>query len=472
MQRKLQGTDLLTPAHALFIVGIFLLCVIIAFFLTTQNVVLVIGGSIALGLFAFGFLSPRIALYLLIFSMLLSPEIGTRDVSGKGFTLRFEDILLFIMGFVWLAKSAVFKNIGFVTRSPLNIPILLYMLVCILSTAMGIMQGTVNSPKTGFLFVLKYFEYFIIFFLTVNNIHSKEQVRRLLWAIFITYVIVLAVGFSQLPMGERITAPFEGSSSEPNTLGGYLLIMFSLTIMLFFSVHSKIQKAVIGALGTLCVIAILFTLSRATWVGFIPMYLMMILISQRRNVLILILLISVAIFPFILPKVVIDRFTYTLRGENPHTMGQTFPGGRKATINFDPSTEARLASMRRVLKDFQKKPLFGFGVTGYFFIDAQYHRVLIESGLIGLTAFGFLLWKIGNTLLFLWKRYRADPLYNTLISGTFCAFIGLLFHSIGTNTFIIVRIMEPFWCLVGLCVVIPFIEGDDWEKRGSKPEAT
>lgn len=453
-----------------FVVGLLLICILISFLLTTQNTVIVAGAIVALGLFGFSFLSPRIALYLLILSMLLSPEIGSRDLSGKGFTIRFEDILLLIMGFAWLAKSAVFKNIGFVTRSPLNFPILLYMLVSTVATAAGIMQGTVDSPVTGLLFVLKYFEYFVIFFITVNNIHSKDHIRKLLWAIFLTYIIVLVMGLLQIPRGQRITAPFEGTSSEPNTLGGYLLIMLSLTIVMFFAVTGKIQKALVGMLGILCLIAIMFTLSRATWLGLILTYLMLIVMSHRRNILIFILLVAVAAVPYFLPGVVMERLTYTIKGESSYTVKHKVQG-RKATINLDPSTQARLASMRLVLKDFQKKPLLGYGVTGYYFIDAQYHRVLIECGIIGLMAFLYLLWKIGHTLLSLWKRYRTDPLYLILTSGTFCAFIGLLFHAIGTNTFIIVRIMEPFWCLVGLCVAIPVIEGEGWEKSGHKPEA-
>jgi hypothetical protein len=36
-------------------------------------------------------------------------------------------------------------------------------------------------------------------------------------------------------------------------------------------------------------------------------------------------------------------------------------------------------------------------------------------------------------------------------------FIALIVHSIGTNTFIIVRIMGPFWVLAGLVMMIPVL---------------
>jgi len=194
-----------------------------------------------------------------------------------------------------------------------------------------------------------------------------------------------------------------------------------------------------------------------------------VLISKKRNILIFAAFVALISVPFTFPKIVMDRLTYTFRGEGPAKTIPTIDGKMMRTlIQLDPSTNERIISMRRVVEGFQQNPLFGFGVTGFSFIDAQYHRILIETGLFGLSAFIFLLWKTGSHVFRLWKRYRGDPLYNILTSGTFCAFIGLLFHAIGTNTFIIVRIMEPFWCLVALCTAIPLIESNEEKEPGAE----
>jgi hypothetical protein len=37
-------------------------------------------------------------------------------------------------------------------------------------------------------------------------------------------------------------------------------------------------------------------------------------------------------------------------------------------------------------------------------------------------------------------------------------FIGLLFHATAANTFIIVRIMEPFWFTAGMVMMLPEME--------------
>ena len=101
--------------------------------------------------------------------------------------------------------------------------------------------------------------------------------------------------------------------------------------------------------------------------------------------------------------------------------------------------------------------MLGYGVTGYKFVDAQFPRVLTETGIIGLFAFLYLLFCTGKAAV---ENLRVlnDPLFRGTTIGFLAGFTGLLFHSIGANTFIIVRIMEPFWFLAGLVVVLPVIE--------------
>ncbi|MGD9054449.1 MAG: hypothetical protein PVG17_21500, partial [Desulfobacterales bacterium] len=50
------------------------------------------------------------------------------------------------------------------------------------------------------------------------------------------------------------------------------------------------------------------------------------------------------------------------------------------------------------------------------------------------------------------------PLFKGLTIGFLAGYIGLLFHAIGANTFIIVRIMEPFWFFTGIIAVLPALE--------------
>ena len=160
------------------------------------------------------FIWPVAGLYLVIFSMLLSPEIITGDIGGKatlgrGITLRLEDFLLVLIALSWLARGAVDKSMGLFRKTPLNQPIAAYILVCFLATLWGKTTGNVQG-KAGFFFVLKYFEYMIVFFMVVNYVNSADQAKRLLFCLFLTCFIVSVYGLIQIPGGGRVSAPFEG----------------------------------------------------------------------------------------------------------------------------------------------------------------------------------------------------------------------------------------------------------------------
>jgi hypothetical protein len=56
------------------------------------------------------------------------------------------------------------------------------------------------------------------------------------------------------------------------------------------------------------------------------------------------------------------------------------------------------------------------------------------------------------------------PYFKGLAIGFFAGYIGLLFHALGANTFIIVRIMEPFWFFTGIIAVLPALEPKQQEQ--------
>ena len=122
---------------------------------------LAVGVVLGVIVFILTFVSVQFAIYVLIFATLLSPEFGSRTTGGGGVTIRLDDFLLLIIGFSQLTRSAVYRDVGIFAWSPLNRYITYYMLACVFSTGVGIIFGRVN-PLTGFFFVLKYFEYFIV----------------------------------------------------------------------------------------------------------------------------------------------------------------------------------------------------------------------------------------------------------------------------------------------------------------------
>lgn len=413
-------------------------------------------GLIALIIFAIAFVNIELGLYILIFSMLLSPEILVSQTEGaalgRGVTLRLEDFLLVVIGFGWFAKNAVYKELGLFLKTPLNKPILFYLLACIISTGFGIMAGR-TTPKTGFFFVLKYFEYVIVFFMMINHVENLEQVNRFLLCLFITCFVVSIICMLQIPAGGRVTAPFEGETGEPNTLGGYLVFMGAIAAGFLAKTENLRTKHLLIVVLVAVIPPFIFTQSRSSYLAFIPAFLVLGLMAEKRLIFVGLILISLALSPFFLPAEVKNRisFTFTQR-EHP---GQHVTVGN---VRLDTSTSARLRGWKHALNAWTKQPVLGYGVTGWRFIDAQFPRVLVETGVIGLAAFIFLLYSIFKLTLTNLKELKT-PYLQGLTIGFLAGYTGLLFHAIGANTFIIVRIMEPFWFFAGIIAVLPQLEG-------------
>ena len=445
---------------SLFIIISFLVALLAGYFITQYKPTIMLLVLLALVVFTISFINIEWGLYILIFSMLLSPEIMTGETTGsslgRGVTLRLEDFLLAVIGLSWFARNAVKKELGLFLKTPLNKAILFYALACILSTGFGIMAGRVEM-KTGFLFVLKYIEYFIVFFMMVNHVRNADQIKRFLICLFLTCFIVSIIGMLQIPGGGRVSAPFEGEIGEPNTFGGYLLFIGMVAAGLLAKADNLKAKQILAVL-ILCIIPpFLFTQSRTSYLALIPALMVLGFMTDRRLIILGVLIIGLMVSPLFLPSAVKNRILYTFN--QPEEQGQIQIGD----IRLDTSTSARLVSWKEAFQGWTQHPLLGHGVTGYGFVDAQFPRVLVETGILGFAAFCYLLFSIFKVTLNNLKRLKT-PYFQGLGIGFFAASVGLVVHALGANTFIIVRIMEPFWFFAGIIVVMPAMERQQAEQ--------
>ena len=405
------------------------------------------------------FVSTEIALYVLILSMLLTPDIGLGgggastggQEARREVAIRIDDLLLVVIGCGWLAKNAIFKELGLVRKTALNRPILLYMVACAVSTGFGMMGEDGLRPLAGFFFVLKFFEYYVVYFMVVNHVQERKQVKAFLIAMLVVCAVAGLIGLAQIPGGGRVVAPFEGDKSEPNTFGGYLVLMLSIVLGLLLTVPSWRQKGYLFVLIPLILLPLLATLSRSSWSALIPMYFTLMILHKRRAALVIVLILAVLVGPLLLPANVKKRFMYTFTEEKGWSKKVA------GSVALDASSSARLDSWKQALEGWTRRPLLGFGVTGFYFLDAQYFRVLVETGVVGLAAF---LWLITTLFREALRAYRQaqDPLFKGLSMGFIAGFVAMLTHAISSNTFIIVRIMEPFWFLAGLVILLPTLE--------------
>lgn len=434
--------------------AIAVLCMALSSLLALAPYLVGLGAVVAIAVFIVCFVSTEASLYLLVLSMLLSPEIGMGGLSGgasttasRGVTIRTEDLLLVVMCFAWLVRAAVHKDLGVVRETPLNRPIAAYIVACVLATGMGLILGYV-SGITGAFYVLKYIEYFVVYFIVANNLQSRAQIRRLTIVMLATAFIVSIVALAQIPSGvTRVSAPFEGEAGEPNTLGGYLLLVGSVAAGLLMTVQRRRPRMLLVGLLMILIVPFLLTLSRGSYLALPFCYITLIVLKRSNRFLMIGTFIAlIAVGALAAPQVVKDRIMYTVnQGATGHHRVQV------GNVQLDSSTSARLQSWEEALTDWAASPIWGYGITGYRFLDAQYPRVLVETGILGGASFAILIFAVYRQGYGLYNS-TSDPLYAGLAIGLLSGLTGLLIHAVGANTFTIVRIMEPFWLLTGLVV--------------------
>jgi O-antigen ligase len=223
--------------------------------------------------------------------------------------------------------------------------------------------------------------------------------------------------------------------------------MGAVTVALMDHLKDLRLRLGLAVLLVVILICLLYTQSRASYLSVIPAFLALSLFSRRRFYLFAGLIVALALSPLIIPRVAKERIAFTFT--QPTTKGQVQFG----RLRLDTSASSRIIGFKEGLSAWRKSPFLGYGVTGFRFMDAQYPRILVETGTIGMLAFAWLMYAIFRVGLNALSEQQ-DDLLRGLSVGLIAGLVGLLVHAIGANTFIIVRIMEPFWFLTGIVIAL------------------
>jgi O-antigen ligase len=303
-------------------------------------------------------------------------------------------------------------------------------------------------------------EYFLLYFMTVNIVESAEEMKK-----YLKYGALIAVGvtiyayyyYFNSGAGARTTAPFEAAigkvgDSEPASLGGYYLIILGILIAMLTEYGGRALLLALSLIAFM-IPAFLLTFSRSSYIGFSFMVLFMTIFSRRRKFFLIFILLGGVLAAFFAPGMmdkVRERVTMTYQGVYATN---TINLGAAGSLKLEESAAQRVNSLRRVIFErLPKHPLLGWGVTGIGIGDTQYSLVLGELGLIGFFAFVWMLVRLFSTAAVVYKR-SAEPWIRAVAFGFISSLVGLLFQSVGVNSFIITRIMEPFWFLAALIMV-------------------
>ncbi|MBI1318879.1 MAG: hypothetical protein GC168_08005 [Candidatus Hydrogenedens sp.] len=412
--------------------------------------------ALAVSLMVFGTTVVRVevGLYILVIAMLLSPEIDAGDAltGERRLNLRYDDLLIIVIFMGVMVKLAFEGKLTLWQPSPINWGIVVFYSVCIISTLLAWERALgAWDPRTALFTMLKMLQYYLLFWLVGQTVHTYKDLRTLLTLFFATAMIVSCYAIYTIGTLPRVSAPFEQGGTEPNTLGGYLVICMSVALGLLSQAPKWRHRLVFLTIIFLCALPMLYTLSRASYIATVVSATIVAIVSRRFGLLALLALVLLA-SPLFMPDVVKERVLYTfdVGGE------KVVINGQETSLVVDKSTNERILVWRKVRYLLGVAPifaLFGGGVSWESVLDSQYARVILETGLVGLAAFLFLQAMLLRSTREAY-RWTENWVGRGLAMGMFAATLGLVAHSTGTISFLIVRIMQPYWLLIALTVFV------------------
>ncbi|MCA9438178.1 MAG: hypothetical protein KC978_20500, partial [Candidatus Omnitrophica bacterium] len=236
--------------------------------------------SFAVLVFLVSLVRIDLGLAILIIGMLFSPEAIVGQAHRRIVTIRAEDLLIVALMAAWVVRSVL---LGMAVRStPLNVPILLFVIAAGISTLGGIALPYFVDPVEAAFYVGKLIEFFAVYFFAVHFIEDEKRLHLFLGLFLLVGAAVSLYGLSQVGEVRRITAPFEGSVPEPNTFGGYLMTVIGLCIpFAVFTPYASLRFLLLAIAG-IAFTALLYTLSRASFIALVGMFIVLGMLTKSR----------------------------------------------------------------------------------------------------------------------------------------------------------------------------------------------
>lgn len=397
----------------------------------------------------------NIGLVLLIFSIPLSPEIT--GIFGSEIPIRIDDILIIMLFFVWMMK--VGRGETSLYRTPFTVPIVAFFVIMITSTIIGYAyKGILSAPFYSLLVILKNLEYYAIFFLAANNIHSEQEIRRSLklWMAAFFLVIIYGIAEHILFSPSRLYEKWFLYSSQSNHMGGYLMISTTISIALFLTERRVRLKMVYLFLIILSLYPFFYNQSKESYLSTSAAIFVLFLFLRRR--LLFVPIAAVLIFFFVIPYL----FPHSPVTESIEiTKRDTFKVGVSGREDFS-SADIRRAGIALALQKLPEYPVIGrgSGYRGLAWYDSQIPLLLYEYGMVGTGVFIWLLLRLftNGGRIFLESK---NPFFKAVTSAFMASFFGILIQSIPSPAWMITLIIEPFWFFAGIITAIDRINNEE-----------
>lgn len=381
--------------------------------------------------------AARVIFASILFGSIFMPRLSVW-LPGSVFSvdIRIEDVLLpvFIL-LVFLQGSENPRRLSF---SGIENRFLVFFIVCGLSVLNGFVLGTIDKPFASFFCLLKWFEYFLFFAVSIR-FFSRTPPGFYLKLFFCLGMTLTLYGYIEhfFPTAKAVypnyyrifeRAPFYG---DANHMGGLLAFWIAFFTGYLIETRDSVKKVFLGAGVLTAFFPLIWTYSRKSYLALAGCYFLALLWGGKRKQLLFVssvLIIAAVLLP--------TRFS-----ERMLDIGESF----SSADPFHTSWAGDVTVWKRSFVNFKKMFLLGsgWGSRHRRFYESQYVQILTESGVIGFALFLSLLWALGCRIGLARSQLSADQ--QELRAGWLMAFIAFIIHSLTCVSFTVVKLALPFW---------------------------
>ena len=375
------------------------------------------------------------------------------------------DMLILLFMFFLLVVFAYkqkFREYSPLTKSPIDMPIVLFVIIIVISTITSInFIGSFRDLALhigGLCFVI----------VMMNSVKTKEDFNMIVTMLVFSATLVALYGLYQYVVGVAIepawidaenspdiTTRVYSVFNNPNILAEYLVLIIPLSVSLLW--HSKKLHKKLIFLGSTAImtLALVLTYTRGGWVGFaFSAFIFVILVERRLLLSIVPIIVGGVLF---LPQSILNRIL--------------------SIANLRDSSNAYRITMWNITMQIIRDNWIagvGFGHQPFkqtfetyirthptFHAHNTYLQTAAELGIPGLIAFLlflFVLFKYGIIKLI----KNEDKYIRIMSAGVISALGGVLLHGLVENVLYLPKIILTFWILVAF--ILTLIRINDLEK--------
>ncbi len=378
--------------------------------------------------------------------------------SLKFLSAGWDELVLLTVVVAWPAQMALRGRLAY-RCTALDLPILVYAGVTLFLFFMR--SGNVSLAVEG---ARVYLEYLAWFFAGSNLLLNRRQFDALTGGVVLVAVLVAAVGIFQQVTGVETPAHWVDQAEggirtrvfsivvSPNVLGSLLVIFIMITAGRLLTSRFRWERWLYLAALAAMTACMVFTYSRGAWLA---------------------LGLAGAVFSLMYsPRLLVPMAALFLAAAKLVPGIGTRLGYLFSTAYLASSQRAgRLALWQAALDRFRQDPLFGTGfgtfggavaarrVPGSFYVDNFYLKTLVESGLIGLLAF---LWLLVSAFRCGYAAYKKiqDGSLKIMAAAILAGLVGIAAHNTVENIFEVPMMASYFWVLAGILLALPHIDSE------------